>query len=96
VTQLQFLERFAAGLGVRLRLVRIPAGAAWRAARLADSALRLARPAAPMTMLKGAVQFLANANPYSSARAERDLGWRPVVLPADAAERTGRAFRRRD
>ena len=46
-----------------------------------------------MTMLKGAVQFLANENPYSSARAERALGWRPVLPPAEAAERTGRAFR---
>lgn len=93
ITQRGFLEHFAAGLGVRLRVVRVPAGAAWGAARLADGALRLLRPAAPMTMLKGAVQFLANANPYSSARAERVLGWRPLVAPPEAAERTGRSFR---
>jgi nucleoside-diphosphate-sugar epimerase len=93
VTQRGFLEHFAAGLGVRLHVVRVGAGAAWLAARLADGALRFVRPAAPMTMLKGAVQFLANENPYSSARAERELGWRPVVAPAAAAERTGRSFR---
>jgi nucleoside-diphosphate-sugar epimerase len=94
LTLREFLERFAAGLGVRLRPVPIPAAAAWRAARLADGALRLARPAAPMALLKTAVQFLSSANPYTSLRAERELGWRPVVPPADAAERTGRAFRR--
>ena len=93
VTQRGFLEHFAAGLGVRLRVVHVGAGTAWLAARLADGALRLVRPAAPMTMLKGAVQFLANENPYSSARAERELGWRPVVPPAEAAERTGHSFR---
>jgi len=94
VTQRGFLEHFAAGLGVRLRVVRVSARAAWGAARLADGMLRLVRPAAPMTMLKGAVQFFANTNPYSSARAERELGWQPVVAPAEAAERTGRSFRR--
>jgi hypothetical protein len=52
------------------------------------------RPRAPMGTLKTAVQFLANDNPYSSARAERELAWRPPVLPATAAARTGRAFRR--
>jgi nucleoside-diphosphate-sugar epimerase len=96
VTQRAFAERFAAGMRVRLRLVPIPAAAAWRAARVVDGAWRLVRPAAPMALLKGAVQFLANENPYTSLRAERDLGWRPVVPPADAAERTGRAFRRHD
>ena len=52
------------------------------------------RPRAPMGTLKTAVQFLANDNPYSSARAERELAWRPPVPPPAAAERTGRAFRR--
>jgi nucleoside-diphosphate-sugar epimerase len=47
-------------------------------------------------MVKGAVQFLANDNPYTSERAERLLGWRPVVPPEEAVERTGRAFRRVD
>jgi hypothetical protein len=40
------------------------------------------------------VQFLSSDNPYCSARAERELGWRPLVAPTIAAERTGRAFRR--
>jgi nucleoside-diphosphate-sugar epimerase len=76
--------------------VKVPAGLAWAGARALDGVVRLVRPQGPMTMLKGAVQFLANDNPYSSARAERVLGWRPVVPPVEAVERTGRAFRRAD
>jgi nucleoside-diphosphate-sugar epimerase len=94
ITLREFVERFAAGLGVALRLVSIPAGAAWSAARVVDATLRLGRTEAPMALLKTAVQFLVNANPYTSRRAERDLGWTAAVPPADAAERTGRAFRR--
>jgi nucleoside-diphosphate-sugar epimerase len=94
LTLREFVERFAAGLGVRIRVVRVPAGAAWRMARLVDAALRLGRPRAPMALLKTAVQFLSRPNPYSSLRAERQLGWRPAVPAAEAAELTGRAFRR--
>ncbi len=93
VTLREFLERFAAGLGVRLHVVRIPERAAWRAAVLVDGVLRLGRPRAPMTLLKTAVQFLSRPNPYTSLRAERELGWRPAVPAAEAAELTGRAFR---
>ncbi len=94
LTLREFVERFAAGLGVRPLVVRIPAGAAWRAALAVDGALRLGRPRAPLSLLKTAVQFLSRANPYRSERAERELGWRPVVPAVEAAERTGRAFRR--
>ena len=94
ITLREFLERFAAGLGIKPRFVPVAAGPAWQAARAVDAALRLVRPRAPMGTLKTAVQFLANDNPYSSARAERELAWRSPVLPATAAERTGRAFRR--
>ena len=42
-----------------------------------------------MAMLKTAVQFLSNPNPYVSRKAERELGWTPVLAPRDAVERTG-------
>jgi nucleoside-diphosphate-sugar epimerase len=95
LTLQEFVERFAAGLGVRVRVVRIPAALAWQVARVGDAALRLGRPAAPLTLLKTAVQFLSSANPYTSRRAEQVLGWVPPVAPAEGAERTGRAYRRR-
>lgn len=94
ITLRKFIERFAAGLGVTPRFVPLPAAPVWHTARFVDAALHMVRPRAPLSTLKTAVQFLANENPYSSARAERELGWRPLVPPALAAERTGRAFRR--
>lgn len=89
-----FVERFAAGLGERPRWLPLPAGLARAAARAWDAALDvLPRPAASLS-LGNAVQFLTADNPYSSARAERELAWRPSVDAAEAAERTGASFRR--
>jgi nucleoside-diphosphate-sugar epimerase len=96
LTQRAFLERFAAGLGVRLRVIRVPKGLAWNAALFLDSIARLLRPSAPMATLKTAVQFLSASNPFVSTRAERELGWKPIVPAAEAAERTGRWFREQD
>ena len=93
LTQRAFLERFAAGLGVTLRALRVPKSLAWNAALLFDAIGRLARPSAPMATLKTAVQFLSASNPFVSTRAERELGWKPVVAAEEAVERTGRWFR---
>jgi len=92
LTQRQFLERFADGLGRRVRIVRVPRSLAWGAARGIDGLLRALRPGAAMTTLKTAVQFLGNENPYVSGKAATELGWRPVVAAAEAAERTARWF----
>lgn len=95
ITQRVFLERFAAGMGVRLRVVRVPRPLAWSAAVAADSVRRTLASGSPMMLLKTAVQFLGNPNPFISTRAERDLGWHPEVPPEEAAERTGRWFAER-
>jgi nucleoside-diphosphate-sugar epimerase len=93
LTQREFVEAFARGLGVRLRLLRVPRPLAWNGARLLDALVRAARPGARMSTLKTAVQFLAGSNPYDSTRAARELGWIPPVEPREAVERTGRWFR---
>lgn len=93
LTTREFLELFAAGLGVRLATVTIPRGLAWGCATAVDALMRRLRPGAPMTTFKTAVQFLANPNPYVSSRAERELGWRPVVPAREAVLRTARWFR---
>ena len=92
LTQRQFLEAFARGMGVVLRLVPLPAAPAFAGARLADALARMLRPSAPMTTLKTAVQFLAADNPYISDAAKLVLGWTPAVEPRIAAEHTGRWF----
>ena len=92
LTLREFVERFAAGLGVTPHWVRIPRSFAWSVARSWDATIgALGSGAAPS--LSSAVQFLAGENRYSSARAERTLGWRPAVPAAEAAERTGASFR---
>jgi nucleoside-diphosphate-sugar epimerase len=95
LTQREFVARFAAGLQTRLRILRVPQGLAWHASLAADAAMRLLGPARPATPLRTAVQFLAGVNPYTSARAEQVLGWRPAVAALEAVERTGRWFRTR-
>lgn len=92
VTQREFIERFAAGLGVRVKLVRVAKQVAWTAARVADGVLRALTRSAPALMLKPAVQFLSYPNPFVSDKATRELGWVPVVAAPDAVERTGRWF----
>ena len=95
LTTREFLELFAAGLGVPFHPIHVPRALVWGAASVVDAATRRLRPGAPMTTLKTAVQFLANPNPYVSGRAERELGWRPVVAPRDAVWRTACWFRER-
>ena len=90
LTQEGFVRAFATGLGVRPLVLHVPRALAWGGAQAIDGLARALRPGAPMTLAKTAVQFLASANPYSSAKAERELGWRPAVSAAAAAERTGR------
>jgi 2-alkyl-3-oxoalkanoate reductase len=93
LTQAAFVEHFAAGLGARARRIRIPAGVAWGAARAWDATVGALLGPSGTPSLTSAVQFLAGNNPYSSARAERALGWRPAFAAAEAAERTGASFR---
>ena len=95
VTQREFLERFAAGLGVRLRYVRVPHALAWNGARLWDGTVGALAGWTGLLSARSSVQFLASPNPYTSARAERVLGWRPAVPAIEAVERTARSFRTR-
>lgn len=93
LTQRQFVEAFARGLGRRVRLLPVPKGLAWSAARVLEGARRAVWPGGNTTTLMGAVHFLGGTNPFVSARAAAVLGWRPVTDAAEAAERTGRWFR---
>jgi nucleoside-diphosphate-sugar epimerase len=93
ITQRDFIERFARGMGRRVRLVPIPAAFAWGAARAVDAGLRALPGERPMSLLKLALQFLGAANPFVSARAGRELGWMPRTSAADGVDRTARWFR---
>jgi len=94
ITVRRYLERFAAGLGLRLWPVSVPRLLATAGARAMDAAFAVVGPRGPLTMLRGTLDFLGRDNPYTSARAERELLWRPVIGPEEAVERTARTFRR--
>jgi nucleoside-diphosphate-sugar epimerase len=91
LTMREFVAHFATGLGVAPRWLPISRGLAWSVARAWDATIGALAPDA--LSLSVSVQFLAGNNRYSSARAERRLGWRPAVAAAAAAERTGASFR---
>jgi nucleoside-diphosphate-sugar epimerase len=93
VTQREFIVRFSAGLGVPARWIPVPHALAWWGAQLWDATVGALPGIGGRLSARSSVQFLASHNPYTSAKAERVLGWRPPVSVAAAAERTGRAFR---
>ena len=78
------LVRFAArGLGRRVLAPRVPVAVG----RAAFRALALALVAAGRRDLAphadGLLQMLTRDNPFTSERARRDLGWSPVIRPAE-------------
>ena len=87
-TQRGFIDAFAAALGVRVRRVRV----SYKVARfIADGWVRLQfllRPGSYPGIGGQAVRFYAGENPFTTARARRELGWTPVVDPVEAVRRT--------
>jgi nucleoside-diphosphate-sugar epimerase len=88
LTQREFIDAFAEALGVRLRRVPVPLIVAQLGAKLWTRWLRLRHPARYAGLGGAAVGFLVGENPYSSARAQRELGWTP---PFDARAAIRRA-----
>ena len=93
ITQREFFEMIGAAGGGRMRFVRLPlsvalvAGHAWHLWR------RLRAPGSYAGIGGSGARFLSRENPFSSERAERELGWRPATSPHEALARTVRWFR---
>ncbi len=87
-TQRGFVDAFAQALGVRVRRVTLPYAVARFVVDWWARAQFLLRPGTYPGIGGAAVRFLSGENPYSSARARRDLGWEPVVDPIEAVRRT--------
>jgi len=90
LTQREFVDAFAAALGRRVRRVRVARAPAALALGAVTAAMRALRPARYGGVAAGAVHFLSGDNPYRSDRARAELGWRPVIDPRAAIERTVR------
>ena len=88
LTQRGFVDAFAQALGVRVRRVKLPYSVARFVVDWWVRAQFLLRPGTYPGVSGQAVRFLAGDNPYSSARARRELGWEPPVHPIEAVRRT--------
>ncbi len=93
ITQREFFQIIGAAGGRRMRFVRLPlsvalvAGHAWHLWR------RLRAPGSYAGIGGSGARFLSRENPFSSEKAERELGWRPTTSPHEALARTVRWFR---
>ncbi len=79
LTNRQFVAALSDGLGRRIRVVPLPEPAAFGLAHVVQAVLRVVGPGLYPGTLTGAVRFWRGGNPYSSDRAQAELGWRPVV-----------------
>jgi dihydroflavonol-4-reductase len=78
----EFVAAIAEGLGLPVKVVRVPEPVALLVARLADL-FRAATGGGSPGYLAG-VRFLKGGNPYSSEAARSELGWQPTVKHREA------------
>ena len=92
LTQREFYRIVGEVTGRRLREVRVPVRAATMAGTAWHWVHRLVRPGRYTGVGSSSGQFMARDNPYTSARATRELDWRPSTPPTRAFGRTVRWF----
>ena len=83
VTVRRFFELAGAGLGRRLRLVRIPAPVARRGLAAVKAVLRAMTGGRMSVVSTASLDWFTRDNPFSSERAKRELGWSPSVHPEE-------------
>ncbi len=88
LTQREFFDAFAAGLGGKPLAIRVPVALASLAVRGFTAARVWWSPRKYPGAGHAAISFLTGENPYRSDRAIAELGWRPPVAPAAAIART--------
>ena len=91
-TERQFMDAFAAALGVRVWRVPVPISVAWVGAGLWARWLRFRDPAGYSGLGADAVGFITGENPYTAARAQQELGWTPPFDTRTAIQRSVAAF----
>jgi nucleoside-diphosphate-sugar epimerase len=80
----EFARLAATGLGRDARFVRLPSALASAGVGIARHAAALAGADDLAGRLGAALDFIARDNPFSSARAARELAWTPTLSHADA------------
>jgi nucleoside-diphosphate-sugar epimerase len=92
LTEREFIAAFAEALGVRLRRIPIPIFLARLGVKLWTRWLRLRDPARYGGLGGAAVGFIIGENPYTAARAQQELEWKPPFDARTAIERTVARF----
>lgn len=80
----EFVSLAATGLGTVVVPLPIPLGVIGFGLAAVQRIWKTFRLPGSEVLQHASLNFVARDNPFSSARAERELGWRPVVAPADA------------
>jgi nucleoside-diphosphate-sugar epimerase len=93
ITQREFLDVFATALGFRPRALRIPMPLALAGGYVVELVQRLRHPGRYPGVGRQAARFAGLDNPFTSRRAETELGWKPVCAPREAVAKTARWFR---
>lgn len=83
MTVAEFFRLASIGLGRRVRVVPIPEPLAWAGVAVLRPALGLVGRSGVGAMLAGTLRFATSDNPFTSARARRELGWAPRVRPEE-------------
>jgi nucleoside-diphosphate-sugar epimerase len=83
LTSREFFTLAGRGMGRRVRLVPMPAALASLVVRLGLRAVSLLRGGTLNVVASGSLDFLTKDNPFTSARARRELGWAPPVPPEE-------------
>jgi len=96
ITAREFVAALSEGLGRRIRTVPLPEDAAQAIAHGVVAVLRIVGPGLYPGSMTGAVRFWRGGNPYTSARAEAELGWKPVVPHREAIANLARRYARTD
>jgi nucleoside-diphosphate-sugar epimerase len=91
-TQRDFYQIIGEASGRRLRLMRIAPRTAVAAGKVWHAVTHLIHPKRYRGVGASSAHFLARDNPYTSARAVRELGWIPTTEPHEALHRTVRWF----
>jgi nucleoside-diphosphate-sugar epimerase len=88
ITQREYLDRFADALGLPRPRRHAPYRAVFLFAFLLEAYFRLRRQPNPPYITRYAAWLLGRNTIYSTAKAERELGWKPTVSYAEGIQRT--------
>ena len=88
LTQREFFTMFAEAAGLRPIRIPVPAIVIRAGVSIWTLAMRLLMPGRYTALGNSAMSFILGENPYSIARIERELGWKPPVDTRTAIRQT--------